>query len=265
MNRIRFKTAHDIAGIYASGRIAAGFLDEVGTLIKPGVTTRELDQFAEDYISKHGAELAFKGYRGYPGGICTSINEEVVHGIPGERVLKAGDLVSIDVGAILDGYYSDTARSYIVDGAESNDDLIRLMEGTERSLYAGIASMEARKPLRKVSRAISDVLAEYGLSVIRELTGHGTGFALHEEPTVYNFDPGTRHPLVENGLVIAIEPMATLGSSEILLAADNWTYRSADGSLAAHFEHTVACWDNGVYVLTNCHDEETSQVFGLKR
>lgn len=259
---VRLKSAQDVRAIYRSGQVAGLVLDEVASVIKPGVTTRAVDELAAGVISKHGATAAFLGYRGFPASTCVSVNEEIVHGIPGDRELTPGDLVSIDVGVVLDGYYSDAARSYFVGDGQASDDARRLSEATRESRDAGIAAMIAGRPLRDVSRAVEQVLSAQRLAIIRELTGHGTGFALHEEPTVYNFDPGSRLPLVENGLVLAIEPMASLGSAEIILGADKWTYRTADGSLAAHFEHTVVCWEGQPVVLTDTGDEKAKALFG---
>ena len=240
---IRLKTAKDIAGIYRSGQIAGRFLQEVASRAVPGVSTAEIDQFASEFIAKHNASPAFLGYRGYPGNVCVSLNEEIVHGIRSARRLADGDIVSVDVGVMLDGYISDTARTYYVGAGEMPADVKRLLEGTEKSLRAGLEKVSQGTPLRSMSRSIERVLEEHGLSVVRELTGHGVGFKLHEEPTVYNFDNGFSRYKFENGLVLAVEPMATLGSEEILLGSDNWTYRTVDASLSAHFEHTVACWD----------------------
>lgn len=258
---VKLKSAADIAGIYRSGQIAGRMLDEIAQLIQPGVSTAELDAFGAEFIRKHGGTPAFLGYNGFPGNLCISLNDQIVHGIPGERRISPGDLVSIDVGVVLKGYVSDTARTYFAGDAPAPD-VVRLMRGTSSSLELGIAAIGAGKPLRLVSRAIEDELRRHRLGIVRELTGHGTGFALHEQPTVYNFDPGTRRPLIEDGLVIAIEPMATLGSEDILLAADKWAYHTADGSLAGHYEHTVACWNKQGVKLTDTGDELARDLFG---
>jgi methionyl aminopeptidase len=258
---VKLKTAHDLAKIYLSGQIAGRLLDDIAPLIREGVSTMELDTFAAEYIKKHRGIPAFLGYNGFPGTLCVSINDQVVHGIPGARRIAPGDLVSVDVGVILDGYFSDTARTYLASGQPSAN-VERLMLGTRQSLDTGIGAIEAGKPLRFVSRAIENELRRHHLGIVRELTGHGTGFALHEQPTVYNFDPGTRRPLIEDGLVLAIEPMATLGSEDITLAADKWAYSTADGSLAAHYEHTIACWEGHGIVLTDPSDETARAMFG---
>jgi methionyl aminopeptidase len=258
---VKLKSAKDISGIYRSGQIAGRLLDDIAPLIVAGVTTAELDAFGAEYIRKHGGAPAFLGYNGFPGNLCISLNEQVVHGIPGSRRIAPGDLVSVDVGVIFQGYISDTARTYFA-GTDLPPATQRLMDGTRTSLDVGIAAIETGIPLRLVSRAIEMELRRNRLGIVRELTGHGTGFELHEHPTVYNFDPGTRRPLIENGLVIAIEPMATLGGEEIELAADKWAYLTADGSLAAHYEHTVVCWDGRGFVLTDPHDHDAREAFG---
>lgn len=259
---LKLKSVRDLAGIWRSGQIAGAFLRDVEQLIAPGVTTKAIDEFGVEYIAKHGATAAFLGYNGFPASLCISINEEIVHGIPGPRQLRSGDIVSIDVGVILNGYVSDTACTYVVGDGELPADARRLLSGTAGALGCAIDALRSGIPLRLISRAIEQELLRHRLGVVHELTGHGTGFALHEEPTVYNFDTRSRKPLVENGMVLAIEPMATLGSPEILLAADNWCYKSADGSLAAHYEHTLACWDDRCFVLTDPADDDARQAFG---
>ena len=259
---VRLKNRNDIAGIYRSGQIAGALLLELKEHIQPGTRGAEINTFAGDFIRSHDAVPAFLGYRGFPGNVCFSINAEIVHGIPRDQVLKDGDIVTVDVGVILDNYFSDTAYTYVVGMQTPDSDMQRLLLGTENSLYRGIEALESGKPMRIASRAVELELRLHGLGVIRELTGHGVGFELHEEPTFYNFDPGNRRPLVENGLVIAIEPMATLGSERILLAGDDWTYLTMDGSLAAHFEHTVAVWEDRTYILTQVGNEEAAQAFG---
>jgi methionyl aminopeptidase len=259
---IRLKTAKDLAGIWRSGQITGQLLVEIGTLIKPGITTAQLDAFAEEFIAKHGGRGAFKGYRGFPATICASVNAEIVHGIPGPRTLAAGDIISIDTGAVLDGYVSDAATSFWVGVDPIPQNVERLFNGTRESLSAGIAAVADEMPLRMVSRAIENVLRQYRLGIIRELTGHGVGYQLHEEPTLYNYDTGSRRPRMENGLVVAIEPMASLGSENLLLGADDWTYSTADGSLAAHYEHTVALWEGQAVVLTDPADETARAMFG---
>jgi methionyl aminopeptidase len=258
----RLKTARDLVGIYRSSQIAGRLLDAIGAEIKPGVTTKELDTYCAQFIRGNGGVPSFLNYNGYPGNVCISVNQEIVHGIPKDQVLNEGDKVTIDVGVKLDGFFTDTARTFYVGADAPPADLARLLKGTAESLQAGIGALAVGQPLRLASRAIEQTLLKHHLAVIQELTGHGVGWAVHEEPTVYNFDPGTRRPLVENGMVLAIEPMAALGGPGILLAADNWTYYTADGSLAAHYEHTVALWDNRAFVLTDTGDDAARQAFG---
>lgn len=255
------KSRRELELIYRSGQITGRCLEAVGEKVRPGVSTSQIDAFAADFISKHGGKAAFLGYRGFPASVCISINDEVVHGIPGPRVINAGDLVSVDVGVVLQGYFSDAARSFFAGPGEQSPDVARLMSGTAGSLDAGIAAITSGAPLRAVSRAIEKVLLRHDLQIVRDLTGHGTGHQLHEEPTVYNYDPGHGRQLIQNGMVLAIEPMAALGSAKIILAADNWTYRTADGSLAAHFEHTVACWDGRPWILTDPSDQAARDYF----
>ena len=262
---IRLKSAEDLAGIWRSGQVTGKLLIEIGSLIKPGVTTAQLDEFAEEFIAKHGGRGAFKGYRGFPATICASINSEIVHGIPGDRVLAEGDIISIDTGSVIDGFVSDSATSFWVGEGPQPQAVEHLFNGTRESLVAGIAAVAENTPLRMVSRAIENVLRNYRLGIIRELTGHGVGYQLHEEPTLYNYDTGSRRPRMDNGLVIAIEPMASLGSEQLLLGADDWTYSTADGSLAAHYEHTVALWDGQAVVMTDPADETARTMFGSAR
>ena len=259
---VRLKSREDIAGIWRSGQIAGALLLEMREHIRPGAVAADINRIAGEFIARHDGTPAFLGYNGFPGNICFSINTEIVHGIPTNQVVEEGDIVTIDVGVVLNGYISDTAYTYRVGNGQVPEDMQRLLTGTEKSLYSGINALEAGKPMRLASRAVEQELRQHGLGVIRELTGHGVGFELHEEPTFYNFDPGNRRPIVENGMVIAIEPMATLGSEKILLASDDWTYKTMDGSLSAHYEHTVAVWNGKPYILTQPGNEEAAAEFG---
>jgi len=265
---IKLKNAKDIAGIWRSGQVSGKLHKELRHRLNAGMTTKELDDFAQDFIKKHKGRAAFLGYRGFPGALCVSLNEEIVHGIPNERVIQEGDLVKIDLGVILDNYYSDTAMTWLIAEGNATDDFSsagkrveELCIGTRQSLDAGISAVASGKRIRDVSRAVQDTLMDARLGIVRELTGHGVGFALHEEPTVYNYDSGASGPALNDGVVLAIEPMATLGTEEILLAADDWTYLTADGSLSAHYEHTVVKWDGGVFVLTDPEDDDARQAF----
>jgi methionyl aminopeptidase len=245
---IILKSQHEIEKMRISNRIVAEVLEEVVKKIKVGVTTIELDRLAESIILKKGGAPAFKGYRGYPNSLCISVNEQVVHGIPSNRRLKDGDLVSIDLGVYHDGYYGDAAVT--VGAGEIAPEARRLLEATERALYIGIEKTRAGNHLSDVSNAIQTYVEGEGFSVVRAFVGHGIGTSLHEEPQVPNFGEAGKGPLLKSGMVLAIEPMVNAGTSDVEVLEDDWTVVTADGSLSAHFEHTVAITDNGVEILT---------------
>jgi len=217
-------------------------------MIQPGITTLELDRMAEEYILKHKAVPAFKGYRGYPATLCTSVNEVVVHGIPSTQVLKEGDLISIDVGAVLDGYYGDAARTYPV-GSVSRE-VERLIRVTREALYRGIEQATVEKRLFDISSAIQSYVEHHSYSVVRAFVGHGIGRNLHEEPQVPNFGMPHRGPRLKAGMVLAIEPMVNMGDWEVNVLQDQWTTVTADGSLSAHFEHSVAILNHDTRILS---------------
>ncbi len=231
-----------------ANRIVAEVLAGIKEKIKPGIETRELDDLAEELCRRHKVEPAFKGYRGYPRSICVSVNEEVVHGIPGPRRLEAGDLVSLDFGVKYDGYYGDAAITVPVGkvAPRAQD----LMTATEKSLYAGIAQVKAGHHLSDISNAVQDVVEEAGFGVIREFVGHGIGRSLHEDPQIPNFGPPGRGPTLQVGMTLAIEPMTSMGSWQVRILQDGWTAVTQDGSYAAHFEHSVALTENGVLILS---------------
>ncbi len=231
-----------------AGKIAAEALSLVGKNVAPGITTGELDKIAEDYIISCGAKPAFKGYHGFPATACISIDDEVVHGIPGSRKLIEGEIVSVDLGAIIDGYYGDTAATFPV--GQVSDDKKLLMEVTKRSLEVGIEQVKAGVKLGKVSSIIQRTAESEGFSVVREMVGHGIGKNLHEDPQVPHFGPEDAGPVLETGMVLAIEPMVNAGGFRVSQKADGWTIVTADGSTSAHFEHTVAVTDNGADILT---------------
>ena len=231
-----------------ANRIVAEILEGVKEKVQPGIETRELDELAEELCRKHKVQPAFKGYRGYPGSLCVSVNEEVVHGIPGPRRLKAGDLVSLDFGVKYDGYYGDAAITVGV--GEVSAKARALMEATEKSLYAGIAEVKAGKRLSNVSHAVQAVVEGAGFGVIREFVGHGIGRSLHEDPQIPNFGPPDRGPTMQVGMTFAIEPMTSMGSWQVRILQDGWTAITQDGSCAAHFEHSVALTENGVLILS---------------
>ena len=245
---INLKTNREIEIIKANGRILAKTLQLLKEKIKPGVTTKELDRLAEEFIRKQGAYPAFKGYRGFPASICVSINDEVVHGIPGERVVEEGQIVSVDVGVFKDNYYADGAFTFAV--GQVSDRARNLLFVTQEALKRGLLAVSEGGFLSDVSYAIQSFVERMGFSVVRDLVGHGIGMSMHEEPQIPNFGPPGRGPILKKGMVLAIEPMVNTGSFEIETKADNWTIVTRDGSLSAHFEHTVAVTENGARILT---------------
>jgi methionyl aminopeptidase len=233
----------------SAGRIVALTIERLVEAVRPGMTTADLDRLAEGIIRKEGAVPSFKGYRGFPGTICTSLNEQIVHGIPSDRRLIPGDLLKLDVGCIWEGYHGDSAVTVFVGGAPSEvaEKLVRV---TEESLEAGIAQLRAGGRLSDVGYAVQQVAEGAGFSCVREYAGHGVGRALHEDPQVPNYgDPG-RGPLIKPGLVVAIEPMVNVGDWRTRVLNDRWTVVTRDGTLSAHFEHTIAVTDEGTEVLT---------------
>lgn len=247
---VTLKSAREIERMRASGRIVAQVLAAMETAIRPDVTTAELDALAESIIGDHrGARPAFKGYGGFPAAICASVNEEVVHGIPSEsRTLRTGDIVGIDVGVLLDGYHADAARTFAV--GEVANGIEALLRVTRQALEAGIEAARSGGFVGDISAAVQNVAEAAGYSVVRDLVGHGIGQHLHEDPQVPNFGTAGRGLVLEPGLVLAIEPMVNTGGSLVRTLDDEWTIVTADGTLSAHFEHTVAISDNGPEVLT---------------
>ena len=246
-SRIEIKTADQLASMRAAGLVVAGALARVRDLVAPGITTAELDAAAEQYILEAGARSNFKGYYGFTGVICTSVNDEVVHGIPGPRVLREGDLISIDCGAIVDGWHGDAAITVPVGRVSAA--ALALSEATERALWAGIAAALVGGRLSDIGAACEAAIAgRYG--IVRDYVGHGIGSAMHMEPSVAHVGPAGRGPHLRAGMALAIEPMITLGSPEVEVLADDWTVAAVDGSLAAHWEHTVALTESGPVVLT---------------
>lgn len=231
-----------------ANRIVAEILEGVKEKVQPGIETRELDELAEELCRQRRVKPAFKGYRGYPRSICVSVNEEVVHGIPGPRCLKAGDVVSLDFGVKYEGYYGDAAITVGV--GEVGEKARALIAATEESLYAGIARVKAGKRLSDISHAVQTVVEGAGFGVIREFVGHGIGRSLHEDPQIANFGPPDRGPTMQVGMTFAIEPMTSMGSWQVRILQDGWTAITQDGSCAAHFEHSVALTENGVLILS---------------
>ena len=245
---INLKTNKEIEIIRANGRILARTLELFGEKIKPGVRTKELDRLAEDFIRREGAYPAFKGYREYPASICISIDNEVVHGIPGERMIEEGQLVSVDIGVFKDNYYADGAFTFAVEPV--SDQAQRLIQITQEALKRGLEFVREGEFLSDISYAIQSFVEKNGFSVVRDLVGHGIGMNMHEEPQIPNFGPSGQGPILKKGMVLAIEPMVNAGSFEIETKEDNWTIVTKDGSLSAHFEHTVAVTENGAMILT---------------
>lgn len=220
---------------------------EVEKALQPGVSTEELDRIAERSIRAAGARPAFLGYRGYPKTLCISVNEEVVHGIPGKRRLVAGDIVGIDCGAVVEGYYGDAARTFTV--GKVRPEAEHLIRDTEKALELGIAAAAAGRHVSDIGAAVEEFAAPRGYGVVRDFVGHGVGTALHEEPQVPNYGPAGRGPVLKEGMVIAIEPMLNLGTARVVVGSDGWTVRTEDGRWSAHFEHTVAIGAEGAIIL----------------
>jgi methionyl aminopeptidase len=248
LSTLILKRPEEVEKIRASARIVAEALNLAGALVLPGVTTAEIDARIEDLIRSRGAVPSFKGYRGFPAATCISVNEVVVHGIPGERRLEEGDIVGIDVGAYLDRYHGDGARTFPV-GAVSAE-AARLLVVAQEALFAGIAAIRPGGRLGAVSHAVQAHAEANGFSVVRDLVGHGIGRSLHEDPQVPNFGPATAGPVLRPGIVLAIEPMVNAGTWEVKTEADHWTVVTLDGKLSAHFEHTVVVREDGPEILS---------------
>ena len=247
---ITLKSKEELELLREAGQIVAEVLGELREVIitNSGTTTQELDRLAESLILKRGAKPAFKGYRGFPSSLCTSINEQVVHGIPGSYRLRSGDIISLDLGVRFNGYYGDAAITVIV--GKASDEVKRLLRITEGALYRGIKQAKVGNKLSDISYAIQSYVEENGFSVVRALVGHGIGKALHEEPAVPNFGKPHQGPLLKKGMTLAIEPMVNTKSFEVKVKEDNWTVVTVDGKLSAHFEHTIAIMKNEPEILT---------------
>ena len=250
---IVLKTSEEIDQMAAAGRIQARCLRMLASKCRPGVTTAELDEAAERFIASQDAVATFKGYRGFPGSICASPNSMVVHGIPGSYALRRGDVISLDVGVTKNGWVADAAMTVPVGPVEP--EARKLLDTTKAALLAGIAEAKAGNHLGDVSHAIQRTVEIEGLSIIRTLVGHGVGRDMHEDPQIPNFGEPGHGPLLEPGMVLAIEPMVNAGSPEVRVGTDNWAVYSADGSLAAHFEFTVAVTADGPRILTPWHED----------
>lgn len=248
------RSREEIDKIRESAQLVAMTLREMGRNVRPGITTAELDRIAESFIRDHGARPAFKGYRGFPASICPSVNEEVVHGIPGPRELREGDIIGIDVGVEKGGFYGDAALSFAV--GEVSDEARRLLDVTRESLMQGISQARPGNRVGDISNAVQSYVERQGFSVVRALVGHGIGREMHEEPAVPNFGPAGRGPRLMTGLVLAIEPMVNTGGYDVITRSDGWTVATKDGGLSAHFEHTVAVGPDGPEILSVLPDEE---------
>jgi len=247
---IIYKSPQEVDKMRTAGRIVAGTIDRVLAAVRPGISTADLDRVAEEEINRQAATPSFKGYKGFPASICASLNDEVVHGIPSpKRMLKAGDILSLDFGAIWEGYHADSAVTVFV-GEPPSAEAEKLVRVTEEALEAAISQVRPGGRLSDVSNAVEQVVEGAGFSVVREYVGHGIGRSLHEDPQIPNYGPPGRGPELRPGLVLAVEPMVTMGDWPTRVLADDWTVVTADGSLAAHFEHTIAVTDDGHEVLT---------------
>jgi methionyl aminopeptidase len=242
------KSEAELVFMREAGRIVADTHKLLKQAIEPGITTRELDRIAETYIRSQDAIPSFKGYNQFPGSICASVNDELVHGIPGSRKLNDGDIISLDIGAQYKGFHGDSAWTYGI--GQISDETRRLLEVTEQSLYAGLQHVKPDVRLFTISHAIQQVVEAAGMSIVREYVGHGIGASLHEQPQIPNYGPPDRGPRLKPGMVLAIEPMVNLGERYVRTLLDNWTVVTEDGTWCAHFEHTVAVTADGCEILT---------------
>jgi len=253
---IILKSERELEVMRRAGRLVGRLLEELAGRVAPGVRLRDLDRFAEDFILRHGGIPAFKGYGEVPGQrppfpatICASVNDQVVHGVPGSRRLREGDIVSIDVGVLLDGFYGDAAATFPV--GRVSEEATRLLEVTKAALMAGIARARAGNHLSDISHAVQAYVESHGFSVVRDFVGHGIGRHMHEDPQLPNFGPPGMGPVLRPGLTLAIEPMVNAGGPDVVVLSDGWTVVTADGTLSAHFEHTVAITADGPLILTD--------------
>jgi methionyl aminopeptidase len=243
------KSPTELEKMHKAGLVVWGALEKMRGMIKPGITTKDLDSFAEAYTAEHHARPAFKGYRGYPGSVCASINQEIVHGIPSaSRKLKDGDILSMDFGVEMNGYFADAALTVPV--GDISEERKKLLRVTRESLEKGIEKVRAGNRLGDVSAAVQEWVERNGYSVVREFVGHGIGTKMHEEPQIPNYGTPGHGPRLQEGMVLAIEPMVNVGGPNVRVLDDNWTAVTEDGTDSAHFEHTVAVTSNGPWILT---------------
>lgn len=250
---IKIKSTAELERMRASCRMAATLRDKVAKAIKPGVTTLELDDYARELIADMGGRSAFLGYRGFPGHICVSVNDEVVHGIPGKRVVRLGDILSVDFGVIYDGFVGDTATTVMV--GVTDPDVVRLITVTEEALQAAIDKAVVGNRLSDISHAVEKVAVAAGMGVVRDFVGHGIGRKMHEDPQIPNFGAPGRGPKLRAGMTFALEPMLNLGRAEVEVMADGWTVLTKDRKPSAHFEHTVAVAEGQAEILTLAENE----------
>jgi len=245
---ITIKTPREIELMKVAGEIVGDTHHYLEPYIKPGITTKELNDLAEEYILSRGATPSFKGLYGFPGSICISLNEEVVHGIPGNRVLEEGDIVTLDIGACYKGYHGDSAWTYAVGKISKEKEM--LMKHTEESLFAGLSVIKEGARIGDIGYAVSECAKKYNLGVVKELVGHGVGTSVHEDPDVPNYGSKNTGPVLKEGMVIAVEPMLNLGTADVYMLEDDWTIITGDLKPSAHFEHTVVVEKNGYTILT---------------
>jgi methionyl aminopeptidase len=249
---ISIKSPREIEAMRRAGRLTAQARALAGSMVKPGVTTHEIDQAVRRFIESHGAKPSFLGYAGFPGSACISVNEVVIHGIPGSRVLREGDIVSVDVGAFLDGFHGDCAATYAC--GQISGEAQRLIEVTQRSFWEGIEMARPGCRVSDISHTVQQYVEANGYSIVRDFVGHGVGAKLHEAPEVPNFGPAGHGPRLMPGMTIAVEPMVNIGDWHVTVAKDGWTTSSADGSLTAHYENTILITENGPEILTVTED-----------
>ena len=242
------KTLSKIRAMAEGGRLLYEVLELLKSEIRPGIRTKDLNKSAECFIIKNGAVPGFKGYGGFPAGVCISVNEQVIHGFPSERVLKEGDIVSLDAGVYYKGFHTDAARTYAV--GKVSPELQTLMEATEQSFYKGMLQARVGNRISDISHAVEEYIKPFGYGIVRDFTGHGVGFELHEDPAIPNYGKPGRGVRIQEGMTLAIEPMITLGSGDVEILSDGWTTVTRDGSYAAHYENTVAVVDGSPVILT---------------
>jgi len=245
---IQLKSKKDIEKIRAASRLLAEVHSRLSALVVPGITTREIDAWIYRYITVNGGTPSFLGYMGFPASSCISINEQIIHGIPGSYIIAETDIVSVDIGVELDGYYSDAAQTLVMPG--TSDEVKKMVDVTKESLYVGIYKAVAGNRVSHIGKAVSGHVAQYGYGVVREYCGHGVGFAQHEDPQIPNYPGGSSNHRLREGMVLAIEPMINLGKPAIKHLDDNWTVVTADGRPSAHWEHSVLVTERSVEILT---------------